>query len=76
MQTEKAIPAKRQKMLVAVDSLIMGGIAKSLAAFVAYCKETCDIDVLIWRSSLPEEVRLPDGVNRICLPGTESVRTH
>ncbi len=62
-------------MLVAVDSLIMGGIAKSLAAFLSYCKETCDIDVLVWRSSLPEEVKLPDGVNRICLPGTESVRT-
>jgi glycosyltransferase involved in cell wall biosynthesis len=75
MQTEKAIPAKKQKMLVAVDSLMMGGIAKSLAAFAAYCRETCDIDVLIWRSSLPEEVRLPAGVNRICLPGTESVRT-
>ena len=75
MQTEKAIPAKKQKMLVAVDSLMMGGIAKSLAAFVSYCKETCDIDVLVWRSSLPEEVKLPNGVNRICLPGTESVRT-
>ena len=65
---------KKLKMLVAVDSLMMGGIAKSLAAFVSYCMETCDIDVLVWRSSLPEEVRLPDGVNRICLPGTESVR--
>lgn len=75
MQKEKTIPAKRQKMLVAADSLTMGGIAKSLSAFVAYCRETCDIDVLVWRSSLPEEVRLPDGVNRICLPGTESVRT-
>ncbi len=75
MREEKAIPTKRQKMLVAVDSLMMGGIAKSLVAFVAYCRETCNIDVLVWRSSLPEEVTLPDGIKRICLPGTESVRT-
>lgn len=75
METKKATQMQKRRMLIAVDSLITGGIAKSLAAFVSYCKETCDIDVLVWRSSLPEEVSLPDGVNRIFLPGTESVRT-
>lgn len=62
-------------MLIAVDCLVMGGIQKSLLAFLRYISDFCDIDVVVWHDKWLEMVELPAYVNRIHVTGTESVRS-
>lgn len=52
----------------------MGGIQKSLVAFIRSVKSFCEIDILVWHENDPEMIRLPEYVNRIHVIGTESVR--
>lgn len=66
---------KNDQVLIAVDSLMMGGIQKSLLAFLQYIKNFCDIDIVVWHDRWPEMVELPAHVNRIHVTGTESVRS-
>ena len=66
---------KNDQVLIAVDSLMMGGIQKSLLAFLQYIKNFCDIDIVVWHDRWPEMVELPAYVNRIHVTGTESVRS-
>lgn len=63
------------KVFIGVDSLIMGGIQKSLIAFLGYIKDFCDIDIAVWYDKRQESINLPEYVNRIHVMGTESVRT-
>lgn len=65
---------KKYQVFIAVDSLVMGGIQKSLLAFLQYISSFCDIDVVVWHDRWSEMVELPAYVNRIHVIGTESVR--
>ncbi|MBE6000044.1 MAG: glycosyltransferase [Sarcina sp.] len=66
---------KKFQVFIAVDSLVMGGIQKSLVAFIRSVKSFCEIDILVWHENDLEMIRLPEYVNRIHVIGTESVRT-
>ena len=54
---------------------MMGGIQKSLLAFLQYIRNFCDIDIVVWHDRWPEMVELPAYVNRIHVTGAESVRS-
>ncbi len=66
---------KKYQVFIAIDSLVMGGIQKSLLAFLSYIGDFCDIDVVVWHDRLPELVELPAYVKLIHLAGTESIRS-
>ena len=66
---------EKYQVFIAVDSLVMGGIQKSLLAFLQYIRDFCDIDVVVWHDRWPEMIELPTYVNRIHVTGTESVRS-
>ena len=66
---------RRYQVFIAVDSLVMGGIQKSLLAFLKYISNFCDVDIAVWHDRWPENVELPAYVNRIHVTGTESVRS-
>lgn len=66
---------EKYQVFIAVDSLVMGGIQKSLLAFLQYIRDFCDIDIVVWHDKWPETVELPAYVNRIHVTGTESVRS-
>ena len=66
---------EKLQVLIAIDSLVMGGIQKSMLTLIHYMKDICDMDVLVWHKREPEALQLPDYVNRIHVPGTESVRS-
>lgn len=66
---------EKPQVLIAIDSLVMGGIQKSMLTLIHYMKDICDMDVLVWHKRDPEVLQLPDYVNRIHVPGTESVRS-
>ena len=66
---------KKPQVLIAIDSLVMGGIQKSMLTMIHYMKDICDMDVLVWHKREPEALQLPDYVNRVHVPGTESVRS-
>ena len=66
---------EKLQVLIAIDSLVMGGIQKSLLTLIHYMKDICDMDVLVWHRREPEDLQLPDYVNRIYVPSIESVRS-
>ena len=66
---------EKLQVLIAIDSLVMGGIQKSMLTMIHYMKDIWDIDVLVWHKREPEAIQLPDYVNQIHVPGTESVRS-
>ena len=66
---------KQNRVLIATDSLMMGGIQKSLLAFLGYIRDFCEIDIVVWHDRWPETVELPAYINRIHVTGTESVRS-
>ncbi len=66
---------EKYQVFIAVDSLVMGGIQKSLLAFLQYIRDFCDVDVVVWHDRWPEMIELPAYVNRIHVTGTESVRS-
>ena len=66
---------EKYQVFIAVDSLVMGGIQKSLLAFLQYIRNFCDIDVVVWHDRWQEKVELPAYVSRIHVTGTESVRS-
>ena len=71
----RGLRMEKQQVLIAIDSLVMGGIQKSMLTLIHYMRDICDVDVLVWYKREPEDLQLPDYVNRIHVPGTESVRS-
>ena len=65
---------KKLQVLIAVDDLKIGGIQKSLLAFIQFIEKYCEIDVLVWYARESEMLELPDHVNRIHVPGIYGVR--
>ena len=65
---------EKQQVLVAVDELEIGGIQKSLLAFIQFIEKYCEVDVLVWYTRDSEMLVLPDYVKRIHVPGTYGVR--
>ena len=62
------------QVLIAVEKFKIGGIQKSLLAFIQFIEKYCDLDVLVWRTSDSEMLELPNYVNRIHVPGVYGVR--
>ena len=65
---------KKLQVLIAVDKLEIGGIQKSLLAFLQFIEKYCEVDVLVWHSGDSEMLVLPNYVKRIHVPGVHGVR--
>lgn len=63
----------KKQIFIAVNSLAMGGIQKSLLAFLDEIKEYADVDLLVWNDYF--ELTVPKYVNILRIPRVKSVRS-
>lgn len=58
----------KKQVMIAINSLDMGGIQRSLLAFMDHIKEYAEIDLLVWYHNVENPIQLPDYVNLIEIP--------
>ena len=63
----------KKKVFIAINSMIFGGVQKSLLSFLEYIKDKAEIDILVWHDDF--ELELPSYVNIIDIPKVFSIKT-
>ena len=63
----------KKKVFIAINSMIFGGVQKSLLSFLDYIKDKAEVDILVWHDDF--ELNLPSYVNIIDIPKVFSIKT-